>query len=113
MSLAEQPPRPRLGLGGDLAAARLERGLDLRDAERETKIRAHYLAALEEEDFDALPGEGYAAVFLRTYASYLGLDADVCADELRRRRGARAPRVGSVITRASRRRPRMLRRLGV
>lgn len=101
----------RVALGPSLAAARLALGLDLRDAERETRIRTRYLAALEEEDFDALPGEAYAAGFLRTYATYLGLDADAYAEELRRRRGVPAPAVGRVITRVTRRRPSLLRAL--
>src|SRR5215213_2309553 len=100
---------PRLALGSSLAAARLALGLELRDAERDTRIRAVYLGALEEEDFDALPGEAYAAAFLRTYASYLGLDGDAYVEELRRRRGVPAPRTGRVISRVRRRRPGLLR----
>jgi cytoskeleton protein RodZ len=95
---------PRVGLGTSLAAARLALGLELRDAERDTRIRARYLAALEEEDFDALPGEAYAAGFLRTYSAYLGLDGDEYVGELRRRRGTPMPSTGRVITRVTRRR---------
>jgi len=101
---------PRVALGSSLAAARLALGLELRDVERDTRIRALYLAALEEEDFEALPGEAYAAAFLRTYAGYLGLEPEAYVDELRRRRGTPAPRVGRVITRVTRRRrPSLLR----
>ena len=95
---------PRLALGPSLAAARLAR-LELRDAELDTRIRTRYLAALEDEDFDALPGDAYAAGFLRTYADYLGLDADAYVEELRRRRGTRLPSAGRVITRVQRRGP--------
>jgi cytoskeleton protein RodZ len=111
VSAAEQPSLARLALGSSLAAARLGRGLDLRDAERDTRIRMRYLSALEHEEFDALPGDAYALAFLRTYARYLGLDAEAYAAELRRRRGKSPPRVGSVITRVVRRRP-ALRLLG-
>jgi cytoskeletal protein RodZ len=100
-----------VALGSSLASARLARGLDLRDVERDTRIRARYLAALEEEDFDSLPGEAYAAGFLRTYAAYLGLDADVYGEELRRRRGTPAPSPGRVITPVARRRPGLMRLL--
>ena len=102
---------PTIALGSSLASARLTLGLDLRDAERETRIRARYLAALEEEDFDVLPGEAYAAGFLRTYASYLGLDGEAYVAELRRRRGTPAPNPGRVITPVARRRPALLRLL--
>ena len=47
-------------LGSSLREARLRRGLDLADVERATRIRSRYLAALEEERFDVLPGEAYA-----------------------------------------------------
>lgn len=110
MSIAAQPPLPRLGLGTSLADARVARGLELRDAERETRIRARYLAALEDEEFDLLPDDAWGLVFLRTYASFLGLDPIGYADEYRRRRGVRAGRVGTVITRVPRRRLGLLRR---
>jgi cytoskeletal protein RodZ len=109
MSIAAQPPLP-LGLGSSLAEARLARGLELRDAERETRIRARYLAALEDEDFDLLPGDAWGLVFLRTYASYLGLEPAGYAEEYCRRRDVRAARLGTVITRVPRRRLGLLRR---
>src|SRR5207248_10489950 len=40
-----------------------------------------YLVALENDDFDALPGRVYARAFLRTYADSLGLDADRFVEE--------------------------------
>jgi cytoskeletal protein RodZ len=110
MSIAAQPPLPRFGLGGSLAEARLARGLELRDAERETRIRARYLAALEDEEFDLLPGDAWGLVFLRTYASYLGLEPAGYAEEYCRRRDVRAARLGTVITRVPRRRLGLLRR---
>jgi cytoskeletal protein RodZ len=39
------------------------------------------LKALEDEDFDALPGRAYAASFLREYAEFLGLDGQRFVDE--------------------------------
>jgi hypothetical protein len=63
-------------IGANLAAARRARGLDVRDAEQLTCMRAKYLTALEEERFDELPGRTYARAFLRTYAAALGLQAD-------------------------------------
>ena len=49
--------------------------------EADTKIRAKYLRALEDERFDVLPGETYVKGFLRTYAEYLGLDGQLYVDE--------------------------------
>ncbi|HXI45159.1 MAG TPA: helix-turn-helix transcriptional regulator, partial [Candidatus Acidoferrales bacterium] len=59
-----------------LAAARERKGVDLGRAERDTKIRARYLGALERGDYRDLPGAVYTRGFLRNYAIYLGLDPD-------------------------------------
>lgn len=61
-------------MGERLRRAREARGWSLAQAEGLTKIRAVYLAALEEERFAALPPRPYAKGFVRTYALALGLD---------------------------------------
>jgi cytoskeletal protein RodZ len=63
-------------LGEMLLAARERKGVELYRAERDTKIRARYLEALERGDFKALPGQVYTKGFLRNYALYLGLDPE-------------------------------------
>lgn len=63
-------------IGSILRQAREAKGLTLEQVEEETKIRLRYLAALEEENFALLPGRFFARSFLRTYARYLGLDAE-------------------------------------
>jgi hypothetical protein len=68
-------------IGASLAAAREARGLDLRDAERLTCMRSRYLEALEGDRFGELPGRAYARAFLRSYASALGLDANLFVAE--------------------------------
>ena len=68
-------------IGGNLAAARKGHRLTPADAERLTCLRGKYLAALESNNFDALPGRVYARAFLRTYADALGLDADRFVEE--------------------------------
>ncbi|MDQ3707575.1 MAG: DUF4115 domain-containing protein [Chloroflexota bacterium] len=66
-----------MGILGDmLRDARESRGISLTEAERATKIRQKYLAALEEDNIAALPSPVYGRGFLRNYAVYLGLDAD-------------------------------------
>ncbi|MGZ8475889.1 MAG: helix-turn-helix domain-containing protein [Candidatus Limnocylindria bacterium] len=59
-----------------LRSARESRGLDRARIERDTRIRERYLSALERGAYDELPGDVYARGFLRTYATYLGLDPD-------------------------------------
>ena len=68
-------------IGSSLRAARMRQKLELSQAERDTRIRAKYLGALEDERFDVLPGPAYTKGFLRTYAGYLGLDAQRFVDE--------------------------------
>jgi len=68
-------------IGTSLRQARQHRGLELADVERETRIRAKYLGALEDDRFDVLPGTAYVRGFLRTYAEYLGLDGGIYVDE--------------------------------
>lgn len=68
-------------IGSSLRDARVRKGLDLTELEAETKIRAKYLRALEEEHFDLLPGDTYVKGFLRIYAERLGLDGQLYVDE--------------------------------
>ena len=70
-----------------LTAARERKGVDLYRAERDTKIRARYLAALESGDYAELPGAVYTTGFLRNYALYLGLDPEDVIRQWRRERG--------------------------
>jgi cytoskeletal protein RodZ len=72
-------------IGATLREARQRRKVDLMVVEADTKIRARYLAALEEESFDVLPGPTYVKSFLRTYAEYLGLDAKLLVEEYKQR----------------------------
>jgi cytoskeletal protein RodZ len=70
-----------------LLEARERKGVDLYRAERDTKIRARYLAALERGDYRELPGAVYTKGFLRNYALYLGLDMEDVIEQWRRERG--------------------------
>ena len=82
-------------IGTTLRQARERRQLGLDRCEAETKIRARYLRALEDEDFDVLPGPTFVRGFLRSYASHLGLDGQDDRAELSfepPRRGVRPAR---------------------
>jgi len=70
-----------MGIGEALREARRAKGLTIAVAEEETKIRAKFLEALENEAFSVLPGRVYAKAFLRTYARYLGLDDAALAQQ--------------------------------
>lgn len=81
---------PRPSLPDRLAAARERKGVDLTRAERDTKIRARYLSALERGDYRDLPGAVYTKGFLRNYAIYLNLDPEDVLRQWRRERGDQA-----------------------
>jgi cytoskeletal protein RodZ len=70
-------------VGETLQLARERKGVDLYRAERDTKIRLRYLAALEDGDWDELPAPVYTKGFLRNYAIYLGLEPDEILDRWR------------------------------
>ncbi len=67
-------------LGETLRQARLDKGVSLSDAAHDTRIRRSYLEALESEDLSALPPPVYTRGFVRTYAEYLGLNAQAMVD---------------------------------
>jgi hypothetical protein len=68
-------------IGNSLREARLRQQLDFLELEQQTKIRAKYLKALEDEQFDVLPAPTYVKGFLRTYADALGLEGQLYVDE--------------------------------
>jgi hypothetical protein len=70
-------------IGATLRAARMSARIDVSEIEAQTKIRAKYLRALENEEWDLLPGPTFVRSFLRTYAQALGLDAKALVEEYR------------------------------
>ncbi len=61
-------------LGRLLRETRVYKGATLADAQQATKIRQSFLQALENEDYSVLPPPFYIRGFIKTYASFLGLD---------------------------------------
>ena len=80
-----------------LLAAREHKGVDLYRAERDTKIRARYLQAIEHGEYRELPGAVYTKGFLRNYALYLGLDPEDVLRQWKRERGDAAIPVEPVL----------------
>jgi hypothetical protein len=63
-------------LGDELRGERASLGKSLIDVQRELKIKAAYVDAIEMCDASVFPNRGYVAGYVRAYARYLGLDAD-------------------------------------
>lgn len=74
---------PLESVGQDLRKAREKRGEELEHISRLLKIRKDYLALLEEGSADSLPGRAYAIGFVRSYATYLGLDGNEYVERLK------------------------------
>jgi cytoskeleton protein RodZ len=72
-------------IGATLREARMRARIDISEIEAETKIRAKYLRALENEEWGLLPGPAYVRSFLRTYAEALDLDAKLLLEEYKLR----------------------------
>jgi cytoskeleton protein RodZ len=104
-------------IGARLREARMHLRIDINEVEVRTKIRAKYLRAMENEEWDLLPGDVYVRSFLRTYGDFLGLDSRELVDDYRRRYESPADHEPPPITppsaRDRRERDRPRRRAGV
>jgi len=69
--------------GQKLRQAREAHKLTLEQVSQATRIRVPNLRAMEADDFDSLPSATQARGFLRMYAGYLGLDADLLLADFR------------------------------
>jgi hypothetical protein len=72
-------------IGSTLRETRMRKRIDIVEVESQTKIRAKYLRALENEEWDLLPGPTFVKTFLRTYGDYLGLDSKMLVEEYKQR----------------------------
>jgi hypothetical protein len=65
-----------LRLGDTMRGERATMGKSLLDVQRELRIKAAYISAIENSDPDAFDTPGFIAGYVRSYARYLGMDAD-------------------------------------
>jgi len=63
-------------LGDELRGERATRGKSLLDVQRDLRIKAAYISAIENCDPSVFPNRGFVAGYVRSYARYLGLDSD-------------------------------------
>ena len=64
-------------LGDELRGERATIGKSLLDVQRDLKIKASYIAAVENCDLDVFSNKGFIAGYVRSYARYLGLDPQI------------------------------------
>jgi cytoskeletal protein RodZ len=78
-------------LGERLRATRESQGINVSQAAAETRILPRYIIALEDGDYQHLPGDVYARGFIRNYANYLGIPAEELIELYRLERGVTDP----------------------
>jgi cytoskeletal protein RodZ len=75
-------------IGATLREARTRAKIDVSQVEAATKIRAKYIRAMENEDWELMPGPTFVKSFLRTYSEYLGIDGKLLVEEYKLRHEA-------------------------
>ncbi|BDR56735.1 helix-turn-helix domain-containing protein [Xylocopilactobacillus apis] len=63
-------------IGKILRQARIDQGMTIDDLQKKTRIQKRYLIAIENGDFDQLPGQFYVKAFVKQYGEYVGVDTD-------------------------------------
>ena len=71
-------------LGNRLKEAREEKGMSLDDLQAATKIQKRYLTALEEGNYDIIPGKFYVRAFIKQYAEAVGLNSEELFEEFKK-----------------------------
>jgi cytoskeleton protein RodZ len=71
-----------LSIGETLRQRRQENKLSLEQVAQQTRIRLHYLEALEAGNLDQIPSSAQARGFLRTYAQFLKIDPQLLLSSL-------------------------------
>ncbi|MDM5298005.1 DUF4115 domain-containing protein [Bacillus pumilus] len=71
-------------LGKRLIEAREEKGMSLEDLLAATKIQKRYLLAIEQGNYDIIPGKFYVRAFIKQYAEAVGLNPEQLFEEFRK-----------------------------
>ncbi|HCD08754.1 DUF4115 domain-containing protein [Companilactobacillus crustorum] len=68
-------------IGQKLRNARIKKGYTIDDLQQITKIQKRYLIAIEEGQFDHLPGDFYVRAFIKQYSDAVGISSDDLLEE--------------------------------
>lgn len=78
-------------LGDEMRGERASLGKSLEDAARDLRIKARLLVAIETCDLEGFPNKGVIPGYVRSYARYLGMDAEDCYQRFCRESGFQSP----------------------
>lgn len=67
-----------ISLGDEMRGERASLGKSLEDAERDMRIKSKIITAIEDCDLSGFPNHSVIAGYVRSYARYLGMDAEDC-----------------------------------
>lgn len=70
----EMAPAATTSVGAILREERERQGISLEDVARKTNIRLNYLDSIEQDRFNAVPGDVFVRGIIRRYGNFLGLD---------------------------------------
>jgi len=76
-----------LRLGEELRGERATLGKSLLQVQKDLKIKAAYISAIENCDLDAFPNKGFVAGYVRSYARYLNLNPEEVYERFRTESG--------------------------
>ncbi|SDZ38815.1 protein RodZ, contains Xre-like HTH and DUF4115 domains [Jannaschia faecimaris] len=81
LSQVEHPARGydsyEMHLGDEMRGERATQGKSLMDVQRELRIKASYIAAIENADLSAFDSLSFVAGYVRSYARYLDMDPEI------------------------------------
>jgi len=78
-------------LGDEMRGERASLGKSIAEAERDLRIKADVLRAIEDCDLDGFPNDSVVAGYVRSYGRYLGMDPDECYHRFCAESGFRSP----------------------
>ncbi|MBY8975645.1 helix-turn-helix domain-containing protein [Rhodobacteraceae bacterium NNCM2] len=78
-------------LGDEMRGERASMGKSLEDVERDLRIKGYMITAIENCDLEGFPNPSVVAGYVRSYARYLGLDADSCYQRFCNESGFQSP----------------------
>lgn len=84
-------------LGTRLREARVEKGYTLNTLQQMTKIQKKYLQAIEEGQYDEVPGKFYVRAFIKQYADMVGLSGDELLEEFQEELEANSDEVDETV----------------
>lgn len=87
-----------LSVGEILRRCRVKYNISFEQAERDLRIKAEHLEAIEHNSIDRLPGRVYLFGFVRTYSEYLGLDGEKMVNLLKKQAGRKVEKVKPVLS---------------